>query len=1513
RGGRLLEPSTELEVLKCIMLREGYLDRLRIMAIGLSMTVNQSHGKRKDLPAGMTDLLDVLRISTVDTIEAILLWRLAQVKPTQEPFLWNKENYLAKILHDCDFLDDVEPLRHWLGFSLHRNPLLIPPGRASIGYTLDKPGEAGDSMVEIGHQPWQGPLLLPSSPLHLPLSKKKKKARPKQRTTALKALAPYAAPIINDPVLLPAAVAGFDSNTGAPAVDCMEQEDETQVTRVSLRDLVPNILSRNELQRVLAAEKALAEEELLHPPYSDNNTLHSPKAVEDKPSSAGNRRVLSHGNQHHRAGRETLDMDRPLESSYDGAGNCHSEFSPRGQQCLEKREHHIHRMTFTTARLLDRPPPEPSVALGPVLVHSSLDGEGLNPRLFTHSVSVPHGPVVPPSCMGPEKQPWESQGDRASPFEKERAGTGKKSRAGVQDTSAGGVGEQAGVTLTPLTHLTPPPSQGLASKHCLGNGQEPQGQDMPDHYRPKETQEAQGLGMRSGSAQLVSSGKGFMAGRRAGAELYALTAAGTTGRRIPPPREPHLGRLRRDVRRHALELQVLRSEVWGLRNTLGLNQGQGGKEEGHATEGGREGLGFGDGHPNPSPTVEVGVKAKESSEERSRNSRGENRKLEMTDFLMGDGAGNEDRMRALRARLVARELEIRVKDDDLKSKQIELIILEKVQRQAQEWRESLALERKRFQLAEGEVLPEDSVVAESVEYTSAVLIQKWHRGNLSRAHFLWYKEIVHKAASRLQAAVRSALSRIETKRVQRLNMKARVIQAAVRKCLQRGCFLRVLRAQLEDVAARKVLRVWRGMRGRRRGAARRRMVRAAATAAQAVSADNLRPSHLTELAADIHAALINPKHPFPPMGVLGALRAVLMVFDQEADVCTYYTALGYRISGEVSPSNLTWEMAMRVLRRPSRLLRRLQAFVDGLGGQDGRCTAPPRLLSLTPAAVRIIRAYDGDPDWASKGLRRMKAGRTAATALVRWARGLDKFLKSQELLEDFVRDSQPSWLRISRSFQRRRRALELKVEGGRQAVTTAQAQTAELEKKGRAFGVPLNALKVLQDSLAATERELTDLMEKRMEFAQGQVVAEAEEEGRLQELVEVMEREVFVAQREVEVARGTGLTKNIDLLLQRTRDREIDLREGRRRMSETRRRRLGEKAPLMQEWIPPPEDQMAMARMIGTAKAWMEIMHAQWERKTRSVNQAGGLRFIKGLRGHELEIAQRAKEGILACNADVEAGEVRLALAVAMFEGQLQKENEAVAAEKVSTLPWDNATAETATYEREEDAAAAEEESLTVMGTSLPPGLLEDCSPSRVRPTLLLLSLDLPAAVRQSIRARLDADAPGLFCHLFGVDATVCMNSESLGLGGEGVQAPAWATNASSATAAGLMHTGGGKETVSKATLGVSLTVQQTQPWRSCDTTLKRGQPSQARALRDAISGGKNLSIEVDPGLCLWRRGRFLRDLEVLLEGADGGHATDGAAPEYLRPSVVLLEGDHGNRSGGGAEVEVGSTALKQG
>lgn len=123
------QPWQELEVLKAILLREGYLSRIAELA--------GAKDAARAVPAALPDLLDLLRIASVEVVEALDKWRRAQLPnagraggaggaATGPPFDWNGVNYLLKMPSDLDFLAGLKPLVRWLGFSLDRNPFAVP-------------------------------------------------------------------------------------------------------------------------------------------------------------------------------------------------------------------------------------------------------------------------------------------------------------------------------------------------------------------------------------------------------------------------------------------------------------------------------------------------------------------------------------------------------------------------------------------------------------------------------------------------------------------------------------------------------------------------------------------------------------------------------------------------------------------------------------------------------------------------------------------------------------------------------------------------------------------------------------------------------------------------------------------------------------------------------------------------------------------------------------------------------------------------------------------------------------------------------------------------------------------------------------------------------------------------------------------------------------------------------------------------------------------------------------------
>jgi len=147
----------ELEVLKLVLIREGYVRRLNDVARQII------DGDRTILrAAGGTFIVDLLvqtRASSLAVVRAVVDWRNTLTrkliqrlyksskvtamndlsKKSQndialarcEPFVWNGINYLLKMCHDTDFLAGTQPLVQALGVredNMIHNPLMMPDG-----------------------------------------------------------------------------------------------------------------------------------------------------------------------------------------------------------------------------------------------------------------------------------------------------------------------------------------------------------------------------------------------------------------------------------------------------------------------------------------------------------------------------------------------------------------------------------------------------------------------------------------------------------------------------------------------------------------------------------------------------------------------------------------------------------------------------------------------------------------------------------------------------------------------------------------------------------------------------------------------------------------------------------------------------------------------------------------------------------------------------------------------------------------------------------------------------------------------------------------------------------------------------------------------------------------------------------------------------------------------------------------------------------------------------------------
>jgi hypothetical protein len=194
-----LRPELEFEVIKVVILREKYVNRLRD-------ALQTSKGA---IDLTVIGLIDTLRDATVNVVETIRSWEQSQLEypAVVKPFVWNGEGYMQRMEHDLDFLEAYPLVEGWLEFSAWRNPFLLPP--ELLVYDLETNLEK-NSYVVFGKRPAMSPeFAFEESRLHTAAGTAtagKTKRRKKLTAKALKAIkSPYNTNIINDPDIIPAA------------------------------------------------------------------------------------------------------------------------------------------------------------------------------------------------------------------------------------------------------------------------------------------------------------------------------------------------------------------------------------------------------------------------------------------------------------------------------------------------------------------------------------------------------------------------------------------------------------------------------------------------------------------------------------------------------------------------------------------------------------------------------------------------------------------------------------------------------------------------------------------------------------------------------------------------------------------------------------------------------------------------------------------------------------------------------------------------------------------------------------------------------------------------------------------------------------------------------------------------------------------------------------------------------------------------------------------------------------
>lgn len=281
------DPLREVEVLKCIVLRENYIDRIRGLS-GAALAEKQHE---------FVDLADLLRTVTLDVIDNVIRWKRGA--PAGSQFVWNGTNYLLRIASDLDFLAKSSTIESWLGTSAIRNPFMI-------SRTLDDSPAANEPLIP-------GRVSKTSSPAHKnPKSRKRIRGAPENSRTATKT--PYETPVINDPDMkMPPTTPQHEQRAGKPKTG---KPEASSLILTAPREEVDMI-------RILEAERILLQEEEMHGVYTRNSI------GQIVPTGLGKDKSNSHG-------RHTFKVAEPPEVLDVLSNGADRRQWPNGKYIMEK-------------------------------------------------------------------------------------------------------------------------------------------------------------------------------------------------------------------------------------------------------------------------------------------------------------------------------------------------------------------------------------------------------------------------------------------------------------------------------------------------------------------------------------------------------------------------------------------------------------------------------------------------------------------------------------------------------------------------------------------------------------------------------------------------------------------------------------------------------------------------------------------------------------------------------------------------------------------------------------------------------------------------------------------------------------------------------------------------------------------------------------------------------------------------------------------------------------------------
>ena len=338
--------------------------------------------------------------------------------------------------------------------------------------------------------------------------------------------------------------------------------------------------------------------------------------------------------------------------------------------------------------------------------------------------------------------------------------------------------------------------------------------------------------------------------------------------------------------------------------------------------------------------------------------------------------------------------------------------IKKSQRAMQDKRRQAELERKRKQLAEGEVLEEDEQDAVTIEEFAATCIQNIARGRHARAYAAQRRTRYNYAATQIQAGVRGPLT-AAAKLLRRQHQAAVKIQKVARGRHGRTVANRRRHEKLTQYCSVEIQKIYRAMLGRQRMRDKRTLISYSALAHE-VSL-TIFPSQILELCEVCVPS--NRRQP-PPATVLALIQTLMLFTARRGE---RYTTLR---------RDLSWGEAAKVLRRAQ----------NSCDDYDCGSGSGQKVAARTTIWVNLVKAYAHEPMWSPDEMEKIGPGGVSCKKLFEWMLAVLKVVSVQDQFIESERDwpeGEEFWPREGEEEQTADRAEDV----------MCKAREAELERQ----------------------------------------------------------------------------------------------------------------------------------------------------------------------------------------------------------------------------------------------------------------------------------------------------------------------------------------------------------------------------------------------------------------------------------------------------------------------------------